>query len=96
MTATERVFRGDNDEVLSMDSEKDYGARFHQLSFKEAIEQRIISDYKILTVTVSDSHIRELIDQNRILNLNSRDLNEAEAQPSPPGSLSSGFTKSTR
>src|SRR5262249_35825831 len=40
MTATERVFRGDNDEVLSMDSDKDYGARFHQLSFKEAIKQR--------------------------------------------------------
>ena len=64
MTATERVFRGDNDEVLSMDSEKDYGARFHQLSFKEAIKQRIISDYKILTMTVSDGRIRELVDQN--------------------------------
>jgi predicted helicase len=53
MTATERVFRGGNDEVLSMDSEKDYGARFHQLSFKEAIKQRIVSDYKILTMTVA-------------------------------------------
>ena len=31
-------------------------------------------------MTVSDGHIRELIDQNRILNLNSRDLDEAEAQ----------------
>jgi predicted helicase len=80
MTATERVFRGDNDEVLSMDSEKDYGARFHQLSFKEAIEQRIISDYKILTMTVSDGRIRELVDENRILNLDPRDLDEAEAQ----------------
>src|SRR5664280_708011 len=34
MTATERIFRGDSDEVLSMDNERDYGARFHQLSFK--------------------------------------------------------------
>jgi predicted helicase len=80
MTATERVFRGDNDEVLSMDSEKHYGARFHQLSFKGAIKQRIISDYKILTVTVSDGRIRELVEQNRILNLDSGDLDEAEAQ----------------
>ena len=80
MTATERVYRGDRDDVLSMDSEKDYGARFFQLSFKEAIKQRIISDYKILTMTVSDRHIRELIDENRILDLNSRDLDEAEAQ----------------
>ena len=57
MTATERVFRGDREDVLSMDNEKDYGARFFQLSFKEAIKQRIITDYKILTMTVSDSHI---------------------------------------
>ena len=39
MTATERVFRGDREDVLSMDNEKDYGARFFQLSFKEAIKQ---------------------------------------------------------
>ena len=80
MTATERVFRGDRNDVLSMDSEKDYGKRFFQLSFKEAIKQGIITDYKILTMTVSDGHIRQLIDENRILNLNSRDLDEAEAQ----------------
>jgi superfamily II DNA or RNA helicase len=80
MTATERVFRGDRTDVLSMDNERDYGARFFQLSFKEAIKQKIITDYKILTMTVSDGHIRQLINQNRILNLNSRDLDEAEAQ----------------
>src|SRR6516164_6896680 len=80
MTATERVFRGDRNDVLSMDSEKYYGKRFFHLSFKEAIKQRIIADYKVLTMTVSDRHIRELIKENRILNLNSRDLDEAEAQ----------------
>src|SRR5262249_773853 len=85
MTATERVFLGDRDDVLSMDSETDYGKRFFHLSFKEAIKQRIITDYKILTMTVSDSHIRRLIDENRILNLNSRDLDEAEAQAAAAG-----------
>src|SRR4029077_17690584 len=71
MTATERVFLGDRSDVLSMDNEKDYGARFFKLSFKEAIKQKIITDYKVLTITVSDSRIREVIDQNRILNLHS-------------------------
>ena len=80
MTATERVFRGERKDVLSMDNEKDFGKRFFQLSFKEAIKQRIIADYRVLTMTVSDRRIRELIDENRILNLNSRDLDEAEAQ----------------
>jgi predicted helicase len=85
MTATERVFRGEREDVLSMDNETNDGPRFFQLSFKEAIKQRIISDYKILTMTVSDRHIRQLIDENRILNLNSRNLDEAEAQPLAAG-----------
>jgi len=81
MTATERVHRGKSNDVLSMDnSEKDYGARFFQLSFKEAIDQRIITDYKILTMTVSDRRVRKLIDENYILNFDLRDLDEAEAQ----------------
>jgi predicted helicase len=40
MTATERVFRGDSDEVLSMDNEADYGKRFFQLSYKEETLRR--------------------------------------------------------
>jgi superfamily II DNA or RNA helicase len=80
MTATERIVRGERDDVLSMDSEKDYGKRFYHLSFKEAIKQRIIADYKIVTVTVSDEHILSLIKENQILDLNVRDLDEAEAQ----------------
>jgi superfamily II DNA or RNA helicase len=85
MTATERVFRGSSDDVLSMDNEKDYGRCFFQISYKEAIRQRIISDYKILTMTVSDEHIRRLIAENRILNLNLRNLDEAEAQSAAAG-----------
>jgi len=50
MTATERIFRGEREDVLSMDNEKNYGPRFFQLSFKEAIKQGIIADYKILTI----------------------------------------------
>jgi Helicase conserved C-terminal domain len=80
MTATERVFRGDSDDVLSMDNEADYGKRFFQMSYKEAIKQRIISDYKILTIAVSDARVARAIAENRILNLDSRDLDEAEAR----------------
>jgi superfamily II DNA or RNA helicase len=85
MTATERVFRGSSDDVLSMDNERDYGKCFFQTPYKEAIKQRIISDYKILTMTVSDDRIRRLIAENRILNLNLRNLDEAEAQSAAAG-----------
>ena len=80
MTATERVFKGDSDDVLSMDNENDYGKCFFELSYKEAIRRRIISDYKILTIAVSDGRIRQLIADNHILDLNLRNLDEAEAQ----------------
>ena len=69
MTATERVLRGDNDDVFSMDDEAVYGKRFHQLTFKDAIGQKIISDYKILTITVSDAAIRDLIAENRLIDV---------------------------
>jgi predicted helicase len=85
MTATERVFRGSSDDVLSMDNERDYGKCFFQMSYKEAITQRIISDYKVLTMTVSDNRIRRLITENRILHLNVRNLDEAEAQSAASG-----------
>jgi superfamily II DNA or RNA helicase len=88
MTATERVVRGADDEVVSMDDPNVYGERFHQLSFKEAVEARppIISDYKILTITVTDTLIHDLIRKNRYLRTLKK-LGEREAQ-----ALAAGIT----
>jgi predicted helicase len=73
MTATERVLRGESDDVFSMDDETVYGQRFHQLTFKDAIAQGIISDYKILTITVSDQTIRDLVAENRLIDVKGDD-----------------------
>jgi superfamily II DNA or RNA helicase len=79
MTATERRVNHDV-EVFSMDdNEEDYGKRFFTMSFKQAISLGIISDYKILTIAVSDQQISDLIAKNRLLNLH-RNLDEAEAR----------------
>ena len=40
MTATERQFRGNSDEYLSMESELTYGQTIDELSFKSAIEAK--------------------------------------------------------
>jgi len=82
MTATERVVRGADDTVLSMDDPKVYGECFHQLTFKDAIraDPPIISDYKILTITVSDEHVRDLIAEKRFLRTSDAALGEREAQ----------------
>lgn len=69
MTATERVVNGDSDEVFSMNDEGIYGKRFHQFTFKDAIAQGIISDYRILTITVNDQSIRNLMAENRLIDL---------------------------
>jgi superfamily II DNA or RNA helicase len=61
MTATERVYNANRDDVISMDDPDIYGSTCHQLSFKEAIKQKIICDYKIVTIAVSDAEISELI-----------------------------------
>lgn len=67
MTATERVLREKNDDVLSMDDIPTFGERFFLLTFKDAIDQEIISDYRIITVCVSDDRIESLIRENRLI-----------------------------
>jgi superfamily II DNA or RNA helicase len=82
MTATERVMRGSNEDVYSMDDEAIYGGLFYQLTFKDAINSQppIICDYKILTITVSNDEIKHLIDRNKLLTDKRENLEEQEAQ----------------
>ena len=67
MTATERMLRGKHDEIVSMNDSKIYGDTIFNMSFKNAIQDNIISDYKILTMTVSDSDVNQLIEDKRYI-----------------------------
>ena len=69
MTATERSFRRNNDEFLSMDDPRDYGSLIYELSFKEAINSKppIISDYKIITFGITTPEIQEIYESNKYL-----------------------------
>jgi len=69
MTATERLFRGDADEYLSMDDARDYGKIIYQLSFKEAINSKppVISDYKVITFGISEPEIEEVYKSNKYI-----------------------------
>ncbi len=66
MTATERRYKGMSDEISSMDDHSIYGDTFELLSFKEALELEppILSDYQIITISVSEEEIEELINSN--------------------------------
>lgn len=65
MTATPRLYResvkvkaAENDDVLcSMDDEKIYGKEFYRLTFNEAVSKGLLTDYKVLVLTVSENDI---------------------------------------
>jgi superfamily II DNA or RNA helicase len=72
MTATERMLRGAHDRVLSMNDPKVYGEVAFSYTFKQAIADGVICDYKVVTLAVSERRIRELIRENRHLRLHAR------------------------
>lgn len=71
MTATPRLYsanikvkakENENIDVLcSMDDEEWYGEEFHRLTFNEAVAQELLTDYKVLVLTVSEEDIPENI-----------------------------------
>ncbi|MBJ7340633.1 DEAD/DEAH box helicase [Mycolicibacterium sp.] len=65
MTATPRIY-GDavkdkadqhSAELVSMDDELTYGPEFHNLSFGDSVERGLLTDYKVLVLTVDESVI---------------------------------------
>ncbi len=63
MTATPRLYTAaarskaasHDVEVFSMDDEAVYGPEFHRLPFSRAVEQELLSDYKVVVLSVSES-----------------------------------------
>ena len=77
MTATERQFKGNSTDFLSMDDARVYGDVVHRLSFRSALEQNppILSDYKIVTIAVSKSEVEEFISDNSYINVQNNNFN---------------------
>jgi superfamily II DNA or RNA helicase len=69
MTATERRYSGNRDEIISMDNPEVYGDTFELLTFKEALEQDppILSDYKILTMLIHKDDVAKYILERAIV-----------------------------
>ena len=75
MTATERLIKPAilrkaaqlNRVVFSMDDRRIYGDVFHRFTFGEAIEQNVISDYRIIIAGVRNSEVYGWIKENKLL-----------------------------
>lgn len=70
MTATPRIYgtrakeKAKNegcDVICSMDDENIYGKDFHELSFGEAVKQDLLTDYKVIIITVSERKYAEFL-----------------------------------
>ena len=65
MTATPRLYTegaktkaANHDiEVFSMDDRGTYGPQFYRLPFSRAVEQDLLSDYKVVVLAMSESHV---------------------------------------
>ena len=82
MTATERQYRGNSDDILSMDDASVYGETFDQLSFKAALEldPPILSDYRIISIVVTKSEIERLITEQAFVRSDGKEWSlEADA-----------------
>ena len=80
MTATERFYAGSKDDIISMDDESIYGDTFAEMSFKEAIEMELLTDYKVITIDVKKSEIADFIKDNSLVQLDDKWKNETEAR----------------
>jgi predicted helicase len=80
MTATERFYAGSKDDIVSMDDYEVYGDTFAQMSFKEAIELDLLTDYRVITIDVKKSEIADFIRDNNLVQLNDKWKKETEAR----------------
>ncbi|MDT3397095.1 type ISP restriction/modification enzyme [Streptomyces sp. B1866] len=71
MTATPRVYSDDTKQdakgadaaVASMDDESKYGPEFHRLGFGKAVEQGLLTDYKVLILTVDEGVVAKTLQE---------------------------------
>ena len=80
MTATERFYSGTKDDIVSMDDPDVYGEIFTQMTFKEAIDQQLLTDYKVITIDVPKKEIADFIRDNKLVELDSKWGTETEAR----------------
>lgn len=72
MTATPRVYSDDtkaeaqnaNAPVASMDDQEKFGPEFHRLGFGKAVEQGLLTDYKVLILTIDEGVVAKTLQES--------------------------------
>jgi predicted helicase len=85
MTATPRVYNEETKQeaknasaaVASMDREDQYGPEFHRLGFGKAVEQGLLTDYKVLILTVDEAAVAKTLQQSLASGTSELNLDDA-------------------
>lgn len=74
MTATPRLYEGDDVEVVSMDDEAVFGRQAYHLPFAAAIEQGLLADYRFVVAVVTNREVAALTEADKAVSVNSAPL----------------------
>ena len=93
MTATPRYFTGRikkagieaDFEIASMDDDARFGSVFHRLTFSEAIDRDLLSDYQVLVIGVDDDTYREYAEKGRFVTRDGTEVTDARSLASQIG-----------
>jgi superfamily II DNA or RNA helicase len=66
-------------EIAGMDDEKVFGKEFHRLSFGEAIDRKLLTDYQLVIIGVDEPMIAELIKHRELLKTDSDEIIDAKS-----------------
>jgi superfamily II DNA or RNA helicase len=87
MTATPRFFTGRiqkigveaDFEIASMDDENRFGGVFHRLSFAEAIDRDLLSNYRLLVIGVNDETYRQYAESGHFVSRDGEVVTDARS-----------------
>jgi superfamily II DNA or RNA helicase len=80
MTATPKMYSGDldNEKIISMDNEKFYGAKLYTYNTGNAIQDKKLVDYQVVSIYAKNSSIEKSIRKNKLVKLK-QEFDEFEA-----------------
>jgi predicted helicase len=82
MTATPRLYSSKakekaekaSAEVCSMDDVSMYGEEMHRIGFGEAVEKELLSDYKVIVLTINDDQLKKKKKLNKKINDKNKEI----------------------
>lgn len=69
MTATPKIYSSSDDNIISMDNEEYYGRKIYVYNTGQAITDRILVDYQIISIIAQNKDIEEDILKNKLVQL---------------------------